>query len=85
MDDILIVINMLNVNKAYGHDGISPIILRLFGDSLSKPLYIIFKNFVAKGYFPKKWKKAKVVPIHTKKREEPHSKLQACVITTHLW
>ena len=70
MDDITNHINKLNINEAHGHDGISSRILKLCGDSISKPLYIIFKNCVTKGYFPKNWKKANVVPIFKKKEKK---------------
>ena len=56
----------LNINKAHGHDGISVRIIKLCGISICKPLCIIFKNCISKGYFPKKWKKANVIPIHKK-------------------
>ena len=65
-NDILSHIVKLNINKAHGHDGISVRIIKMCGESLSKPLYIIFKNCISKGYYPKKWKKANVLPIHKK-------------------
>ena len=63
---ILEHIQKLNVNKAHGHDGISIRILKICDKSISKPLFIIFKNCIDKGYFPKKWKKANVIPIYKK-------------------
>jgi hypothetical protein len=68
-NDILKHIRKLNINKAHGHDGIPIRILKLCGDSITLPLYIIFKRCVAMGYFPDEWKKANVVTIHKKKEK----------------
>ena len=38
--------------------------LKICGESISKPLEIIFKSCTEKGQFPNKWKKANVVPVH---------------------
>ena len=59
-------IRKLNINKAHGHDGITSRILKICDDSISTPLFIIYKNCISKGHFPKKWKKANVAPIHKK-------------------
>ena len=40
--------------------------LKLCGDSIWKPLEIIFNNCLKEGIFPDEWKKANVVPIHKK-------------------
>ena len=64
--NILEHIRGLNIEKAHGHDGISVRIIKMCDFSISKPLFIIFKNCLAKGYFPKKWKKANVIPIYKK-------------------
>jgi hypothetical protein len=50
-NDILKHIRKLNINKAHGHDGIPTRILKLCGGSITLPLYIIFKNCVARGLF----------------------------------
>ena len=44
--------------------------LKLCGDSIWKPLEIIFKNCLKEGIFPNEWKKANVVPIHKKKNDK---------------
>ena len=36
------------------------------GNSLCKPLEMIFKSHIIKGEFPSDWKKANVVPVHKK-------------------
>ena len=43
------IINKLDPNKAHGHDMISIRMLKLCGDSIWKPLEIIFKNCLEEG------------------------------------
>ena len=33
---------------------------------ISKPLSIMFRNYLKAGYFPTAWKKANAVPVHKK-------------------
>ena len=40
--------------------------LKICGESTSKPLQNIFKSYIEKGQFPNGWKKASVVPVHKK-------------------
>ena len=39
---------------------------KIYGDSICKPLSIIFKTCLRTGIFPLEWKKANIVPIHKK-------------------
>ena len=64
---ILNHIEKLNVSKAHGHDSISIRMIKMGGRSIARPLFIIFKNCIAKGHFPKKWKMANVIPVYKKK------------------
>ena len=41
-------------------------IIKLCGNSICKPLSIIFNDCLNKGKFPHEWKKANVVPVHKK-------------------
>ena len=66
-DHIGDTIKKLDRNKAHEHDMISIRMLKLCGDSIWKPLEIIFKNCLKVGIFPNEWKKANVVPSHKKK------------------
>ena len=66
-ENIIKIINNLDPNKDHGHDMISTRMLKLSGPSLCKPLSIIFKSCLSQMKFPMEWKKANVVPIHTKK------------------
>ena len=65
-DDIFPIINNLDPNKAHGHDEISIRMLKICGDSICRPLSIIFKTCLRMGIFPLEWKKANIVPIHKK-------------------
>ena len=64
--DISLHIRKLRPNKAHGHDGITARILKMCDSSISEPLLIIFKKCLTERYFPNKWKKGNVVPIHKK-------------------
>ena len=67
--DILRIINNLNLNKVHGHDEISiriRSIRKICGDSVCRPLNIIFKAYLRTGKFPLEWKKINIVPIHKK-------------------
>ena len=51
-NDIDRIIRDLDPNKADGHDMISIRTLKICGESISKPLEIIFKSCIEKGQFP---------------------------------
>ena len=59
-------INKLDPQKAHGHDMLSIRMIKLRGDSIYKPLEMIFKSCLNQGIFPAEWKKANVVPVHKK-------------------
>ena len=58
--------------------------IKLCGNSICKPLSIIFNDCLNKGKFPHEWKKANVVPVHNKgnkqslKNYRPISLLPIC-------
>ena len=64
--DIVKIISRLDPNKAHGHDVLSIRMIKLCGNSICKPLSIIFKDCLSEGEFPREWKKANVVPVHKK-------------------
>ena len=64
--DIAKIISHLDPNKAHGHDMLSIRMIKLCGNSICKPLSIIFNDCLNKGKFPHEWKKANVVPVHKK-------------------
>ena len=55
-NDIKSIINKLDPNKAHGHDMISIRVIKLFGDSIYKPLEMNFKSSLNQGIFPVEWK-----------------------------
>ena len=63
---MLKIIQNLNPNKAHGPDKISICIIKVCGNSLCKPLEMIFKSCIIKREFPSEWKKANVVPVPKK-------------------
>ena len=65
-DDIAKIIKNLNPNKAHGFDMISIRMIKICGESILKPLELIFKSCLENGKFPIEWKKANVVPVHKK-------------------
>ena len=64
-NDIARIFRDLNPNKAHGLYVISIRMLKIFGESISKPLEIIFRSFIEKGQFLMNGKK-NVVPLHKK-------------------
>ena len=66
IDDIAKILQNLDPNKAHVHDKISICILQLCGNSICKPLELIFKQSMEIGSFPSEWKKGNVVPVHKK-------------------
>ena len=60
------IINNLDLDKAHGHDMLSIRMIKLCGNSICKPLSIIFNDCLKVGKFLSDWKKAHVVPVHKK-------------------
>ena len=61
------LINVLNINKASGDDGISHRMLKGVSKSISKPLFILMNRSFNEGIFPEAWKIANVIPIFKKR------------------
>ena len=83
-DNIEKIIVSLNSNKAHGHDNISIRMLKICGDTICKPLELIFKQALTTGVFPSEWKKGNIVPCYKKgdkqnlKNYRPVSLLPIC-------
>ena len=83
-DDIAKSIKNLNPNKAHGFDMISIRMIKISGESILKPLKLIFKSCLENGEFPIEWKKANVVPVHKRNNKQlienyrPISMLPVC-------
>ena len=81
-DDIAKIIKNVNPNKAHGFNMISIRMLKICGDSILKPLELIFKSCIESGKFPIEWKKANVVPVHKK---TPNRELSTDFNAACLW
>ena len=82
--DILKITLDLNPSKVHGHDKISIWMLKICGNSLCRPLELIFNDCLVNGIFPSVWKKGNIVPGHKKndkqrlKNYRPISLLPIC-------
>ena len=59
-------LNKLGPTKANDHNIISMCMIKLCGDSVHKPLEMIFKSFLNQGMFPTELKKVNIVPVDKK-------------------
>ena len=60
------IIQGLDSNKAHGQDKISISMLKICGNSICKPLKIIYNEFLSLSLFLLEWKKGNIVQIHKK-------------------
>ena len=67
-NDIGKITSSLDPNKAHGHDMMIIHMLKICGDSIYKPLGLIFRACLEHRVFPQNWKKANVVPIQKKNK-----------------
>ena len=66
VNGIIRIISSLDPNKAHDHNMMSIRILKICGDSINKPLGLIFRACLEHGIFPQNWKKTNLVLIHKK-------------------
>ena len=66
VDDIVKIIRLLDQNKAHGHDKILIRMIKLCVSSISRPLHLIFRNYLETESFPKEWKKTNIITVHKK-------------------
>ena len=84
ISDIAKITSCLDPVKAHGHDMFNIWMIKLCGNSICKPLSIIFSNCLNEGKFPHEWKKANNIPVHKKgnkqglKNYKPISLLPIC-------
>ena len=64
VQDTMEMIDSLSSRKATGSDGISVKVLKLIAPVLCQPLTRVFNLSLEKGCFPRKWKIARVTPLH---------------------
>ena len=65
-DDILKEIQLLKNKKSVGLDGISVKILKMSRNEIAKPITSLINKSITLGKVPKKWKIAKIIPLHKK-------------------
>ena len=80
---ILKKIKNLDPNKSDGHDILSIRIFKLCGESIYKPLNLIFKSCLETGQFPSDWKKGNFVPVFKKGGKQSLKKLSSNFFTPH--
>ena len=68
-DNIEKIIASPNPNKSHSHDNISIRMLKIYGDTICKPLELIFKQVLTTGVFPSEWKKGNIVPYYKKRQQ----------------
>ena len=64
--EVMALINLLNLNKANGHDDIDPHFLKIASPIIAFPLSLFFNHSISLGIFPNKLKLAKVIPVYKK-------------------
>ena len=67
---VLKIIRIFNPNKAHDHDKISIRVLKICGNSLCRPLELIFNDCLANEIVSSDWKKGNLVPVHKKNDEQ---------------
>jgi hypothetical protein len=67
--DVRDILTTINPNKAYGHDGISPRLIKEAGPSIVRVLTRLFNKSLELAIFPLSWKRANVLPIYKKAEE----------------
>ena len=67
-------LSLLNVNKAFGPDGIGPKILKPIKEVIAPTLLKLFRATMTHKKVPKIWKQANVTPIYKKgDRSDPNN------------
>ena len=63
---VMALINLLNHNKANGHDDIDPYFLKIAFPIIAFPPTLFFNHSISLDIFPNKLKLAKVIPVYKK-------------------
>ncbi|CAM4526644.1 unnamed protein product [Caretta caretta] len=74
----------LDVHKSMGPDALHLRVLKELADVIAEPLAIIFENSWRSGEVPEDWKKANVVPIFKKGKEEDPGNYRPVSLTSVL-
>ena len=75
----------LDSNKAPGHDNISIRMLKICGDSIYKPLEIIFRQALLTDVFLSEWKKGNIVPVYKKSGNQNIKNYRPVSLLSKMW
>jgi Reverse transcriptase (RNA-dependent DNA polymerase)/Endonuclease-reverse transcriptase len=64
--EVIEQLEKLDPKKAFGTDGVHPLVLKRCAKSFALPLYLIFNESLKQGSLPNKWKQANVTPLFKK-------------------
>lgn len=82
--DIIDAIDELKNASASGPDGLSAILLKRCKESLSKPLFQLWRKCLNRGITPCKLKEAHIIPIHKGGHQGLASNYRPVALTSHL-
>ena len=82
--DIGMAINDIPMNSAPGPDGITPKILKECKETVSYPLYLLWKKSLDTGIIPNPCKLSYIVPIHKKGRKDKPENYRPISLTSQL-
>ncbi len=66
-DDVHDLLKNINVGKSPGPDRLHPRVLHELADSITKPLFMLFRTSIDEGKLPLDWKEAVISPIYKNK------------------
>ncbi|BES95313.1 WD repeat domain 59 [Nesidiocoris tenuis] len=73
----------LDVSKGMGPDGVPPVLLRSCRESLTYPIFVLFRRSLESGVFPSSWKSAFITPIpKTSERSKINGYRPVCSLST---
>ena len=82
--DIIDAIDELKNTSASGPDGLAAIYLKKCKESLSRPLFLLWRKCLDKGMTPNKLKEAHIIPIHKGGHQGLPSNYRPVALTSHL-
>ena len=83
-EDIIDAIDELSNNAASGPDGVTAIFLKKCKNSLSKALFLLWRDCLDKGITPWKLKEGHIIPIHKGGNQGLAANYRPVTLTSHL-
>ena len=84
LDDIKEAINSISPRSSPGNDGVSPILLRICSNSLSHPIYLIWRASMDTGKIPSSLKRSIVVPVFKNGSRAAAENYRPISLTSHV-